>query len=63
MHCFMRCLIKILFNLLLFSNLKAQLLFYQDTYKGGITSDGRSYEGFDCLQNNVLFRKSPAMFY
>jgi gliding motility-associated-like protein len=50
----MRCLIKILFTLLLFSNLKAQLLFYQDTYKGGVTSDGRAYLGFDYLQPDTI---------
>ena len=39
------------FYFLLFTYIiKAQFLFYQDTYKGGVTSDGRSYYGFDYLQ-------------
>ncbi|HTA61327.1 MAG TPA: gliding motility-associated C-terminal domain-containing protein [Bacteroidia bacterium] len=33
---------------------KAQLLFYQDTYKGGVTSDGVSYHGYDYLQPDTI---------
>jgi gliding motility-associated-like protein len=33
---------------------KAQLLFYQDTYKGGVTSDGYSYFGVDYLQPDTI---------
>src|ERR1700757_91510 len=33
---------------------KAQLLFYQDTYKGGSTSDGRTYASFDYMQADTI---------
>ena len=49
---------KLIFNIaLLFClclPLKAQLLLYQDTYKGGVTSDGYSYYGSDYLQADTI---------
>jgi gliding motility-associated-like protein len=50
--------------ILFFSSLqlKAQLLFYQNTYKGGISVDGKGYEGFDCLQSDsIIFKNSVAI--
>ncbi len=38
----------------LFNTNRAQLLFYQDTYKGGITSDGVSYYSYDYLQADTV---------
>ncbi|MHB8260881.1 MAG: gliding motility-associated C-terminal domain-containing protein [Bacteroidia bacterium] len=49
------CILFVLF----FANSKAQLLYYQSTYKGGISYDGRSYEGFDYLQpDTIVFQNS-----
>ena len=33
---------------------RGQLLFYQDTYRGGVTSDGVAYYGFDYLQPDTI---------
>lgn len=42
--------------MILFLQVRGQLLFYQDTYRGGVTSDGVSYYGFDYLQaDTILF--------
>ena len=50
----MKLLLKIFLFLYCFTNVKAQLLFYQDTYKGGVSVDGRSYYGSDCLQADLI---------
>ena len=50
----MRFIIKILFISFLTIQAKAQLLYYQDSYKGGISYDGRSYQAFDYLQPDTI---------
>ncbi len=50
----MRAFLKIILSLLIFTNVKAQVLFYQDTYKGGITSDGYAYYGTYYLQADTI---------
>jgi gliding motility-associated-like protein len=44
----------ICFVFLIAFNAKSQLLFYQDTYKGGVTADGVSYCGYDYLQADSI---------
>ena len=50
----MKVFLKIILFLLFFTSVKAQLLFYQDTYKGGVTADGVSYFGVDYLQPDTI---------
>jgi gliding motility-associated-like protein len=55
----MKLLFKIILFFLCFTNLKAQLLYYQDTYKGGISVDGRSYFGkFYAAADSISFQNS-----
>jgi len=49
-----RALLKIILPILIFTNVKAQVLFYQDTYKGGITSDGYTYYGTNYLHADTI---------
>ena len=55
----MKVVFKI-FLLLLFSfQVKAQLLYLQESYKGGVSYDGRSYQAFDYLQpDSIVFKNS-----
>ncbi|MEO8761110.1 MAG: gliding motility-associated C-terminal domain-containing protein [Bacteroidia bacterium] len=50
----MKHFIHTLLLLTLFYTTKAQMLFYQNTYKGGVTSDGVSYYGYDYLQPDTI---------
>jgi gliding motility-associated-like protein len=40
--------------MVLFNTNKAQFLYYQDTYKGGISMDGKSYYGQDYLHSDTI---------
>ena len=53
----MRFILKILFISFLTIQAKSQLLYYQNSYKGGISYDGRSYQSFDYLQaDSIVFQ-------
>jgi len=57
-----RCLLFTFYLLLITCGSKAQLLFYQDTYKGGVSFDGRAYEGFDYLApDTIIFQNSVSI--
>ena len=69
----MKIVLKICLLFFFSFSVKAQLLFYQDTYRGGVTSDGYSYFGLDYLQadsiifqthiaNGSIIRKSYLLF-
>jgi hypothetical protein len=53
--------IHTLLLLALFYTTKAQMLYYQNTYKGGASFDGRAYFDYDYLQpDTIVFKNNIA---